>query len=191
MSDALPDMKPITALGGQTPRIDTHGPVTLSENPDTALASFASRRGEEDAAQKALSAHVSLTLPEPGRMAENDAFCVFWMGPDQWMIMAPHESHESLATEVHASAEGAASVTEQNDAWCRFDLMGQGLAWVFERLCPINIRTATGGEATRTSIVHLGCFVLVRSREEITIFGPRSSAGSLHHALLTAMKSAH
>lgn len=192
MSDAVNDMQPITPLGGTSPRTDAHGPLTLLEVTDTALASYASRLGQESAAQKALGDFVGLTaLPNAGSAVVNAPFSVIWMGPDQWMVMAPHDSHEDLAARLSASSNGSASITEQNDAWCRFDLKGTGLAAVFELLCPINLRACTGGEATRTSIDHLGCLVFVQTPEHVTVLGPRSSAGSLHHALLTAMHSAH
>ncbi|MEO0486709.1 MAG: sarcosine oxidase subunit gamma [Pseudomonadota bacterium] len=191
MSDPLPQMIPLTALGGREARTDTHGPVTLTEVTNTAIASFAARRGAEAPAAKALSAVTALQLPGPGASARGGAFTVFWIGPDQWMVMAPHDTHELLAHDLTAAAPGQASVTEQNDAWCRFDLRGEGLIAVFERLCPINLRAAAPGHATRTSIDHLGCFVLMETQSQITVLGPRSSAGSLHHALLTAMRSAH
>lgn len=195
MSDAntteLPGMEPITPLGARAPRVDEHGSITLTEVTDTAIASFASRLGSEDKATKALAKFTGLELPDPGRMIEGKGFCVFWTSPDQWMVTASHDSHEDLAAQMKAAAGDTASVTEQNDAWCRYDLTGSGLDAVFERLCPINMRGREAGDATRTSIDHLGCFVLMAGPEAISVFGPRSSAGSLHHALLTAMRSAH
>lgn len=185
----MSDMMPLTPLGATAPRSDTHATVTMVENVDTALASFAARLGQESAAEAALASFVGAPAPAPGRAAFGKVD-VFWSGPDQWMILAPHSSHEDLAAQAKSKAGDSASVTEQNDAWCRFDLSGAGLADVFERLCPVNLRAQTGGEATRTSIDHLGCFLLCRDRETVTVLGPRSSAGSLHHALLTAMRSA-
>lgn len=61
---------------------------------------------------------------------------------------------------------------------------------VVELLCPINVRQMTTGDAQRTSIHHLGCFVLRRDPSDwVRILGPRASAGSLHHAIVTAMRS--
>lgn len=186
LSETVSGMTPITPLGGRAPRVDTHAGVTLSENTATALASFAARLGSETKALAALETAIATTPPGPGQ-ATFGTLGAFWMGPDQWMVSAPHDTHENLAAQL---ANPAASVTEQNDAWCRFDLSGPGLIAVFELLCPINLRAWSGGEATRTSIDHLGCFVLCERPEQITVFGPRSSAGSLHHALLTAMHAA-
>lgn len=189
MSDSLPEMIAVTPLGGHEPRVDTHGKISIAEVTDRALASFTCRLGKEARAKKALHAYLSIALPDAGRMNSSETFDVFWTGPDQWMVCAPHETHETLAAEIAKAAKDTASITEQNDAWCRFDLTGEGLVHAFERLCPINMRAAQNGDATRTTIDHMGCFVLVRSREHITVLGPRSSAESLHHTLLTAIKS--
>ena len=51
-------------------------------------------------------------------------------------------------------------------------------------------RNMADNTATRSVIEHLGTYVLRRGKDHFTIFGPRSSAASLHHALITAAKSA-
>ena len=45
------------------------------------------------------------------------------------------------------------------------------------------------GDATRTVIEHLGTYV-IQGTQGMTVLGPRSAAGSLHHALVTAARSA-
>ncbi len=189
MSDISSEMKPLTALGRQEPRTDTHKDVTMREMSDIALASCAARLGQEDAAAKCLASFIGGDLPGPGKMT-GDTFGSFWTGPDQWMVMAQHDTHEDLAAQLVVATKGTASITEQNDAWCCFELTGPRLTSVFELLCPVNLRACSGGEATRTSIDHLSCFLLVSSPDRVRVFGPRSSAGSLHHALLTAMRAA-
>lgn len=191
MSEPSSDMQPLTPLGAAAPRVDNHGPFSVREVTDTALASFAARLGREAAAEKALTSALELqNLPGPGQASSNSTFSVLWMGPDQWMVLAPHDSHEELAAILKAKAGDDASVTEQNDAWCRFDLTGSGLELVFERLCPVNLRASGPAFTTRTTIDHLGCLLFVQSAHQVTVLGPRSSAASLHHALLTAMRAA-
>ena len=106
------------------------------------------------------------------------------------MILGDYAANEEIADTLVSVANGSASVPEQSDAWCRFDLEGDRLADVLERVCPINFREFEGGDAVRTSIEHVGCFVLCFSKDRISVLGPRSFAGSLHHALVTAIKSA-
>ncbi|MEM7521449.1 MAG: sarcosine oxidase subunit gamma [Pseudomonadota bacterium] len=186
----MSELKPLTALGASTPRSDLHGGVTLTENTGTALASFAARSGSEAKAASTLEGFVGAKPPLPGLSSTGGTIGALWIGPEQWMVTAPHDTHEDLAAQLKAKAGDAASVTEQNDAWCRLDLEGPDLADVFERLCPVNLRAQTGGEATRTTIEHLGCILVCHGAQSASVLGPRSAAGSLHHALLTALRSA-
>lgn len=185
------NLSPITALGGTAPRIDTVAKLTLSENPDIALASVTARADHTTACRAHLNALLGSDAPAPGKACLHDPELAFWTGPDQWMIAAPFETHEDLAARLKAQFGVAASITEQTDAWACFDLRGDGIDPVMELLCAINIRAMQTGDAARTVIHHLGCFVIrMAPAGDLRILGPRASAGSLHHAILTAMTSA-
>ncbi len=107
------------------------------------------------------------------------------------MIGADFGTHEDIAAEVKGAMKGSATVTEQTDAWAGFDLTGDGLEAVMELMCNVNMRTMQSGDAIRTTLHHLGCFVICGDPSGfMRILGPRASAGSLHHAIVTAMKSA-
>jgi sarcosine oxidase subunit gamma len=183
------DLQPITALGGASPREDTIGTTTLTEQPGIALASVAARMGHEDGCKRHLK-DVLGAVPGPGKVQLHDPEAGLWMGPDLWMVSAPFATHEDLADQLKQRFGNTASVTEQTDAWVCFDLQGPGMEDVMERLCAIDIRAMQTGDGTRTTIDHLGCFVLRRDPADwVRILGPRSAAGSLHHALVTAMHS--
>ena len=185
------NLTPITALGGTTLRVDTVAGLSLTEKPDLALASVAARVGHETVCAKHLADLLGATAPGPGKACLRDPEAAFWVGPDQWMVGAPFATHEDLAAQLVARFGETASITEQTDAWVAFDLRGDGMEAVMELLCPLNIRAMQTGDATRTSIHHLGCFVIRRDPAEwVRILGPRSSAGSLHHAIHSAMISA-
>ena len=182
----MPDhrLAPLTPLGNTTPQTDTIGPVKITENTGIALASLTIRRGRgADFANAAAS--LNLTLHAPGHASEN----AMWLAPDQWMIEAPFATHEDIMAFLKSAFGDAASITEQTDAWVRFDLAGPDLPAMFDLLCNLDTRAMQPGHATRTVIDHLGCYVICRSAG-FTILGPRSSARSLHHALITAARSA-
>lgn len=183
------DLTPITPLGGQAPRIDTVGGVTVTEVTNRAVASVAARLGQEGPAAKTLATILGAEAPAPQRIC-GDTLSAFWTGPDQWMLEAPIDTHGDLAKHLREAFGTTASITEQTDAWCRFDLNGPRLPSVMEILCPVDTHVWAGGEATRTNIDHLGCFLLCRDRQTFSVLGPRSSAGSLHHALVTACRAA-
>lgn len=182
-------LKALTPLGQNTPDTTTIGPLTISENVSFAMASVASRLGREaDVARAAASA--GIPLPGPGMSATGATWGAIWLGPDQWMLDAPFATHEDIRAALLPLFGDAASITEQTDAWVRFDLTAPDLPALFERLCNLDTRALPEGGATRTVIEHLGCYVIKRNATQFTVIGPRSSAGSLHHALKVGAKSA-
>ena len=183
----MPDhrLKQLTPLGNATPQTDTIGPVTIAENTSIALASLATRKGRE-ADVAAAAKTLNITLPAPGHASDT----ALWLSPDQWMIEAPFDTHEDITAHLKLAFGDAASITEQTDAWVRFDLTGPNLPAMFELLCAPDTRAMQPGSATRTVIEHLGCYITCRAAG-FTILGPRSSAKSLLHALITAAKSAY
>jgi sarcosine oxidase subunit gamma len=184
-------LTPITSLGGQTPQVDIFPTAICTEITDLALASVSARVGSEAACLKHMKALLKAEAPGPGKSQMGKMETAVWIGPDAWMIGAPFQTHEDIADQLKTRFKKTASVVEQTDAWCGFDLTGDALAPVMELLCNINMRTLQPGDAHRTTIHHLGCFVICGAPDSfIRILGPRASAGSLHHAITTAMKSA-
>jgi len=182
------DLVPLTALGVTEPRCDTIGPVTITESPDWALASVAARQGQETACRSALEKLLGAEAPGIAAYASGETLSAFWIGPDVWMVEALYASHPDLAARVKATCADTASVTDQTGAWARFDLSGENLSRLMERLCNLDMGKMQAGHARRTLIEHMGCFVICHT-EQFTLYSPRSSAQSLHHALITAAKS--
>ena len=183
-----PRLKPLSALGREFLLVETIGPVTIAEDMDVALASLASRRGRE-AEVEALAAGAGIPLPPPGQAATQGLWGAFWVSPEMWMLEAPYGTHEDIVAQVKPIFGDAASVTEQTDAWARFEVTGP-LQPLFERLCNLDLGRFGPGSATRTIIEHLGVYAIRRAPNRMTLLGPRSSADSLHHALVTAARSA-
>lgn len=183
-------LKAVSPLGGLEPRADAFNGFLIREVTDRALASLAARQGQADAMQSAAQSYLGGALPAAASWSESGAFAAWWMGPDLWMISAPHDSHELMAGELKQAVGDAGSVVEQTDGWCRFDIEGPRCFDVLERLCNANVRAGKPGDATRTSMEHLGVFLLCQEPgQKYAVVGPRSSAASLHHALVAAAKS--
>lgn len=185
------NLSPLTALGGTQAQIDKFDGITIAENPDIALASIAMRLGKKTGFNRACKTATGVATPAPGTFDSAGDFTVFSTGLEQWMVQAPIATHENLAAQLETVFKTNASVTEQNDGWVRFEVTGALSVPVFERLCAANTRAMAAGDVTRTSIEHLGCFVMCHDAgKAFGVVGPRSSAASLHHALITAIRSA-
>jgi sarcosine oxidase, subunit gamma len=175
-------LKPLTAFGSETPKSLVIGDYRIVERFDVALASLTTRRGHEKKVAKAANA-AKLPLPPPTCAEEGNIFGAFWLSTDQWMIEAPFLTHEDISEHLKAIFGDAASITEQTDAWVRLDISAPQLQPLLERLCNVDLATASVGFATRTVIEHIGCYIIFRSANTVTLYGPRSMAGSLIHIL--------
>ena len=181
-------LKPLTALGHDAPEIVTIGRWTITERADVALASLAVRRGRLGDLQAA-AAGAGVPLPGPGKAETGAIYGAFWLTPQMWMVQAPFADHPDIRADLLAVFGDAASITEQTDAWVGFDLAGPDLVRGLERLSNFDLGQAAAGTATRTVIEHLGCYLIKRADSLVTLYGPRSSAQSLHHALMVALRS--
>ena len=182
------DLSPLTGLGARTPREDTIGAVVITEAPDWALASVTARAGEGHDCREILADLLGAPCPEVARHAQGPQHGAFWIGAESWMIEAPFDPARDLALALRTVLGARASVTEQTDAWVRFDLSAPDLAPLLERLSNLDHAGMAPGTARRTVIDHMGCYLL-RHAGHATIYAPRSTARSLHHAIVTAARS--
>ena len=180
----MPDLTPITPLGGTTLRQDRIGAITITEADDWALASVAARQGGAKDTLARVRTLTGLDLPGPAGLVARGDWHGWWMAPEAWMLAAPYPQAKDIAATVKEAVADAASITEQTDAWARFDL--QAPVTFLERLCNIDPARMPPATATRTVIEHLGVIILRHDQDAFSVLGARSSAGSLHHALITA-----
>lgn len=181
-------LTPRSAFGLDTPTVAQIGPYRIAERLDVALASVATRR--DRAGDLATAAHAAgIPLPDPASAVPGDPFSAFWVTPGMWFVEAPFDSHEDIAALLKTALGDAASITEQTDAWVRFDLSAPSLTPLLERLSNVDLDAVPAGYASRTVIDHLGCYLVKRSMEKVTLYGPRSSAKSLLHTLETTALS--
>ena len=186
---SVDNLTALTPLGARSARVDKIGALEIREVVDQALVSVSARLGQADLTKASAAAKLGLVLPDVGQSTVATPFAAFWMGPDQWMISADHNTYELLAAEVKSALGSVVSVVEQTDGWCRFDVSGVTVCDLFERLCNAPVRQMATGAVTRSSVEHVGAFIWRLSGDSLAVIAPRSSAHSLHHALAAAALS--
>ncbi len=180
----------ITALGGKHAQVDVIHGLTITECPNWVIASVAARKGMAKPLATTFKEVMGLALPKPMQSNGKDGVTVFWTGPNQYFVEAPFAKNEGLADSLAVALKQTASVTEQTDGWVRFDVQGAGCSDVFERLCILDTRTMEKGAVSRTALEHSGCFILCRTHVYFSLYGPRSTAASIHHGLVVSAHSA-
>ncbi len=176
------------ALGAAAHNYQDDG-ISIAENPSLALASIAARLGQKKQLLGAVKKLTGLNLPDPQRLVAAGDYTIFWTGPEQWFVTAPINTHEDIEMRLRSVLGASASVTEQTGGWTRFDVEGDKLAAMFERLCMIDLATTPPHHAIRTVIEHIGAFVITWEGGTVSVLSPRSYAGSLFHAMTVAAKS--
>ena len=181
-------LKSLTALGHDTAETVEIGPYRIAERFDVALASVAMRRGQ-DKAFAAAAKKAGVPLPGASAHEAGKEFSAFWATPERWFVEADFAGHEDIVAALKPAFGEAASITEQTDAWVRFDVSGEGLERLFERLTNLDLASLPDGFASRTVIEHLGVYLIRHAAGSVTLYGPRSSAQGLLHALEVTAKS--
>jgi sarcosine oxidase subunit gamma len=111
-------------------------------------------RGDAGARASA-SAAFGVTFPEQACRAAglNDARAVLWLGPDEWLLLAPRDGGSSiqsaLADALRLQPHSLVDVSHRQVA---FELQGRRAAWLLEAQCPLplNLRDFPVGMCTRT-----------------------------------------
>lgn len=180
----MPDLTPITALGGHALRVAEIGSLVLREVTDLGIASAALRHGKTGSK---LAATLGTALPGPLQVAEGSTLSALWIGPEQYLVFGSCPPKDDFAGRLKAQIGDEGSVTEQTGAWVCFDVEGDDAMQCLELICNLDQRRIRKGYGTRTSVHHLGCYVMIcPSVAGCRILGPSASAETLYHALDTA-----
>lgn len=185
----LHQLTSLTPLGLKEPAIIAISGTEIAEIIDLSLASVTARTGQEAVVAKHIASFIGADAPLPGHWSGGD-IAAFWTAADQVFIQAPFATYEDLGAICDSHFGKAASSVELTDGWCRFAMRGPYNKRILSLLCNVDMRPFGKYHAARTSLDHLGCFILGLSDDEVHILGPRSSAASLQHALIAAAKSA-
>jgi sarcosine oxidase subunit gamma len=106
-------------------------------------------RGDADNAQflAAVAGVVGTVLPiAPNTVAHGGANVVYWLGPDEWLIVTPTESEAAIARELRAALAGLfAAVTEVSGGQTVLALRGDAVRDLLAKGCPLDLHPRVFG----------------------------------------------
>ena len=120
------------------------GAVALGEK--TGLGAF-NLRGTGDAFFDALERALGLRLPtDPGTASAADDLQALWLGPDEWLLAAPLDRMERIATAIRDALGGQhIAFTEVSDQTVVLSLTGPKAREVLARGCPLDLHERAFG----------------------------------------------
>jgi sarcosine oxidase subunit gamma len=170
---------------------DTAG-VTAVIRDGFGLATVMARRGASDELKRRIRRRFGIDLPQgPHRSAAN-GMAFAGTGPGVWLALA-EQPGDDLAATLMEELDGAASVSDQSDAYVLIRLSGAHVRDTLAKLIPIDVhpRAFKVGDVASTVAAHIGVTVWRLPDDanaaavfEVILF--RSLSRSFWHALAAA-----
>ena len=120
---------------------------------------------------------------------------VLWLGPEEFLVVAPTEAHESLGGDLiqalrEALADGAGQVVDLSANRTTFELTGPRARAVLEKGCSLDLhpRVLSAGTALSTEVGNIPVVLWKTGEDSFRIFPRASFADFLGRWLLDAMR---
>ncbi len=169
------------------------GVVELSEVAFLTMVGLRVNR-DSDAGQRI--AAVTGGLPAAcGGVAGSGETSVLWLGPEEFLVVAPREAHESLGGGLlqalrEALGDGAGQMVDLSANRTTFELTGPRARAVLEKGCSLDLhpRVLKAGTALSTEIGNIPVVLWKTGEETFRLFPRASFADFLGRWLLDAMR---
>ncbi|WP_018760774.1 sarcosine oxidase subunit gamma [Arthrobacter sp. 135MFCol5.1] len=169
------------------------GTVELSELPFLTMVGLRADAGSETAQR--LAAATGGLPAASGAVATTGDTSVLWLGPSEFLVVAPTEAHESLGGDLipalrEALGNDAGQVVDLSANRTTFELVGPRVRAVLEKGCSLDLhpRVFKTGTAFSTEIANIPAILWKTGEDSFRIFPRASFAEFLGRWLLDAMR---
>lgn len=130
-----------------------------------------------------------------GDVSDHGDTSVLWLGPEEFLVVAPREAHESLGGDLiqalrEALGDGAGQVVDLSANRTTFELTGPRARAVLEKGCSLDLhpRALLPGTALSTEVGNIPVVLWKTGNESYRLFPRASFADYLGRWLLDAMR---
>ncbi|MDQ0620579.1 sarcosine oxidase subunit gamma [Arthrobacter globiformis] len=169
------------------------GTVTLKEGPFQTMAGVRVDLGSEAGTRIG-----SVTGGLPTRCGEvrgTDRVSALWLGPQEFLVVAPEDAHDSLGGDLIGSlksalGDAAGQVVDLSANRTTFELSGPRARAVLEKGCALDLhpRTLKPGTALNTEVGNIPVVLFKTGEESFRLFPRASFADYLGRWLLDSMR---
>ncbi|MFL2827567.1 MAG: sarcosine oxidase subunit gamma [Paracoccaceae bacterium] len=180
-------LKPLNALGGKDLERSSFNGIEITEKHLNSLASIGCSGPLLKNFSKKLKSIFDIQVPGPGKSTASQKVRVSWTAQGQWFIESHQVFSQGFDIYLIKKLGKEFAVADQSDGWVRFSLSGDNVLKALEKCIMLDLYKMSAGSFSRCSLEHIGVYLLCkRASKDFLIYGPRSSAKSLHHALIQA-----
>lgn len=160
MAETHPRRSPLAAMADRLAALGpaTGGAVTLTEEP--LLTQLDLRLDAKGRAAGDVGLALGVALPvEPGTSAATGSTCVLWLGPDEWLVLAPPGSTAGIEARLRAAAgEEPVAVVDVSAQCTTLRLSGSMARAVLARGCALDLhpRAFGAGRCAQTMLARAG-----------------------------------
>jgi sarcosine oxidase subunit gamma len=184
---------PASHLAGALEAGSIAGKVVLQEGPFQTMAGVRVNPGSEEGSR---IASVAGGLPARcGEVGGTGSLSVLWLGPSEFLVVAPEEAHDSLGGDLIGSLTAAlgdapGQVVDLSANRTTFELSGPRARAVLEKGCALDLhpRSFTPGTALTTEVGNIPVTLLKTGEDSFRLFPRASFADFLGRWLLDAMR---
>ncbi|MDQ0799518.1 sarcosine oxidase subunit gamma family protein [Arthrobacter sp. SLBN-112] len=169
------------------------GTVEISEVPFLTMVGLRADAGSDEATR--LAAVTGGVPAGSGDVVNSGDTSVLWLGPSEFLVVAPTEAHESLGGHLipalrEALGTGAGQVVDLSANRTTFELVGPRARAVLEKGCSLDLhpRVFKAGTALSTEIANIPAILWKTGEDSFRIFPRASFAEFLGRWLLDAMR---
>lgn len=133
---------------------------------------------------------IGQTLPtEPNTTTRGD-HCVFWLGPDEWMVATSGGNRAGLVEKLEgALSEVHAAVNDLSGGNIAFTLTGPDVLDVLTQGCTLDFAAFTEGDCAQTGVGKAGVLISREAENDFVVVVRRSFADYLEQWLRHAGRS--
>jgi methylglutamate dehydrogenase subunit D len=163
--------------------------VVLTVRTNLALVPVMARKGKTEDLRRRVQDHCDLTLPLTPQRVEKSGFSFVWAGPERWLAGTSTQTPAAFEAMLRTELSGLASVANQTDGRCVFQVSGPKARDTLAHALPIDIdpRVFGPGDTALTLAGHINVHLWQLDLSPAYQFAvPRSFAASFCEWLLAA-----
>ena len=161
--------------------------VKLGELP---LLAYLNLRGQGETFATAVQAITGLELPTtPNTVSANNGQTLCWLGPDEWLLIAPPDEQDELADKLRAALNDQHfAVSDNSSGLTTITISGKHARTVLAKGCTLDLhpRVFSAGKCAQSVLAKASVLLIPKTNGNLQIIVRRSFADYLWRWLVDA-----